>query len=52
MLIKINALMAPECNINQEFITALIDLYNSGKALLVNKSHSDEELFAQIILQA
>ena len=43
--------MAPECQINQEFATALIDLYNSGKALLVKKGHSDEEVFAQIILQ-
>jgi hypothetical protein len=52
MLIKLNALAAPECHVNHEFLSAFIELYNSGKALLVNQSRSDQELLAQIILQS
>lgn len=50
LLTKLNALLAKECNINQEFIDAMAKLYNSEKTLVVNKSFSDEEMFAQIML--
>lgn len=50
LLTKLNALLAKECNINQEFIDAMTKLYNSERTLVVNKSFSDEEMFAQIML--